>query len=72
MNQYKICVTLNGYATVEAEDMKSALEHARDHLTLEDFSFEPFNDDVLADAIAIQDDIDHPEDDGSAELVEAC
>lgn len=52
MKDYRICITLNGYASVQASSEAEALEKAK-MLTESDFDFESVNDDVLSDAVVV-------------------
>lgn len=52
MKDYRICITLNGYASVQASSEAEALEKAK-MLTDSDFDFESVNDDVLSDAVVV-------------------
>ena len=49
MNTYYVNITLNGYAMVQGDSKKEALEKAK-QLTEADFNLEPFSQENLDDA----------------------
>ena len=49
MKTYYVNITLNGYAMVQGDSKKEALEKAK-QLTEADFNFEPFSREILDDA----------------------
>lgn len=52
MKNYRICISVSGYASVQANSEDEALEKAKT-LTQSDFDFESVNDDVLSDAVVV-------------------
>lgn len=52
MKNYPICININGYTTVQANSEAEALEKVKS-LTQVDFDFESVNNDVLSDAIIV-------------------
>lgn len=49
---YRICININGYTTVQANSEAEALEKVKS-LTQVDFDFESVNNDVLSDAVIV-------------------
>ena len=52
MKNYRICINVSGYASVQASSEAAALEKAK-ALTQSDFDFESVNNDVLSDAVVV-------------------
>lgn len=52
MKNYRICISINGYTTVQANSEAEALEKAKS-LTQVDFDFESVDNDVLSDAVIV-------------------
>ena len=52
MKNYRICISINGYTTVQANSEAEALEKAKS-LTQVDFDFESVYNDVLSDAVIV-------------------
>ena len=49
---YRICISINGYTVVQAGSEAEALEKAKS-LTQVDFDFESVDNDVLSDAVIV-------------------
>lgn len=52
MKKYRICISINGYAVVQANSKAEALGKAKS-LTQDDFDFESVDNDVLLDAVIV-------------------
>lgn len=53
MKEYRICVTISGYASVQAESEEEAIRAAM-NLGKNDFDWEPFNREVIEDAEIVE------------------